>query len=531
MTQTTESLTPGVQILHFEDYGYGPNGSMKRKDWRAECLKNLLAGKGQFEAWQNTWKYSKNDSLPSVDIGITVLHANDTSKLSVRFLSTRPYALDFSGHLFDETFNAYGYTFETHAYFNGATFTNGANFHSAKFKQSANLRLAVFEKNTEFRNASFASIAHFNDATFVNYAIFANAEFDELVYFSGAHFGENAIFNEVTFRNDTHFTNTTFELIAGFRLANFHGDANFKGAWFLGEANFFNAQLLKQCRFDVQLGEMCEMDHWIQLHRFTQFRSFANFENALIEKVGHFEGVEFKTAPPSFRGVDIGTTRLEFSNDYFFPNDSNTQQAIDDISFLKRLSDEHGQTDQALNFNAMELRAKRRQEGAGWGFVFFTWLYELVSNFGRSFVRPLIAYFVLLIFTLGVSFEHAASTARAVKNCPAHVDWYKSMEWVDGTENCPSEYYKNLTGAKKDKEDEAWHLDGFRAAFEYTLYRSSGILDFADSDKKTSEVAQRLFGQPIEPGYMRAWGVFKAIASTALLFLAALGLRNKYRIK
>jgi hypothetical protein len=30
---------------------------------------------------------------------------------------------------------------------------------------------------------------------------------------------------------------------------------------------------------------------------------------------------------------------------------------------------------------------------------------------------------------------------------------------------------------------------------------------------------------------MRLWGIFKAIASTALLFLAALGLRNKYRIK
>jgi uncharacterized protein involved in copper resistance len=61
--------------------------------------------------------------------------------------------------------------------------------------------------------------------------------------------------------------------------------------------------------------------------------------------------------------------------------------------------------------------------------------------------------------------------------------------------------------------------------------RAAGILDFSDNGKGTEAVANRLFGQPIEPWWMRIWGVLKAVASTALLFLAALGLRNKYRIK
>ena len=343
----------------------------------------------------------------------------------------------------------------------------------------------VFESQFNVNGVEFLLECNFNHVTFKGDALFIETVFHEFAWF------DHAVFKQFAW-----FEKTIFERLAHFACAEFNGLITFNNA---------------------------------------SFGKGAIFESAIFNRVGNFENTNFKAVPPSFRGVNLATTRLEFSGDDYFPKGlaegSDLEYVVKDISFLKRLSDEHGQAEQALNFNAMELRARKLLASTGWGFKTVTWLYEVVSNFGRSFVRPLVAYALLIIFTLGVSFEHAASTARAVKNCPAHVDWYKSMEWVDGTENCQSEYYKNLTGAKKDKEDEALHLSGFRAAFEYTLYRSSGILDFSDNDKKTSEVTQRLFGQPIEPWYMRIWGVFKAIASTALLFLAALGLRNKYRVK
>ena len=56
-------------------------------------------------------------------------------------------------------------------------------------------------------------------------------------------------------------------------------------------------------------------------------------------------------------------------------------------------------------------------------------------------------------------------------------------------------------------------------------------MDFTDTGKQNNAVNCRLFEEPIEPPLMRVWGIFKGIASIALLFLAALGLRNKYRIK
>jgi hypothetical protein len=70
-----------------------------------------------------------------------------------------------------------------------------------------------------------------------------------------------------------------------------------------------------------------------------------------------------------------------------------------------------------------------------------------------------------------------------------------------------------------------------RAVAEYAMFRAGGLMDFTDTGKQNNAVNCRLFEEPIEPPLMRAWGIFKGIASIALLFLAALGLRNKYRIK
>ena len=70
-----------------------------------------------------------------------------------------------------------------------------------------------------------------------------------------------------------------------------------------------------------------------------------------------------------------------------------------------------------------------------------------------------------------------------------------------------------------------------RAVFEYAMFRAGGVMDFTDTGKQNNAVNCRLFDEPIEPVFMRGWGMLKGIASIALLFLAALGLRNKYRIK
>lgn len=146
-----------------------------------------------------------------------------------------------------------------------------------------------------------------------------------------------------------------------------------------------------------------------------------------------------------------------------------------------------------------------------------TWFYGAVSDYGRSFARPLGFYISLLVLTYALAAAHAAFSLTD-KDCDG-TQWQIFADLRRTTASC--------TPAPDDKH----HLSGYRAASEYTLYRAAGVLDFSDSGKAIDAVFRRLFGQTIEPDWMRVWGVFKALASTALLFLTALGLRNKYRIR
>jgi uncharacterized protein YjbI with pentapeptide repeats len=244
-----------VEVMDLDKTGYGPEGTHTREAWRKECKAKLLAGKIHFEGWQNSWKYNKNNSLPNVHLGITLHHADGTCTQFRQYSGFKPYALDFSGQVFDETVSAYECIFENHAYFTGATFKKIANFHAAKFNESTDFSQAFFEETADFRKASLVGNAHFNDAIFVNYVIFIEVKFDGTASFSGVTFREKALFHNAEFEKDAHFTNTTFKLPAVFSDSTFKGDANFKGAWFLGEAQFFKARFLKQCRFDAKLGE------------------------------------------------------------------------------------------------------------------------------------------------------------------------------------------------------------------------------------------------------------------------------------
>jgi hypothetical protein len=173
---------------------------------------------------------------------------------------------------------------------------------------------------------------------------------------------------------------------------------------------------------------------------------------------------------------------------------------------LKRLSDEHGQTDQALMFNAFELNAKAKQPNAGFWFKLFTWLYKNVADYGRSFTKPIFWYGVLIC--LSATFSMIYST-------------YSDSPAVERQALC----------IQIKDQPPLLKLDYERAVAEYAMFRAGGLMDFTDTGKQNNAVNCRLFEEPIEPPLMRAWGIFKGIASIALLFLAALGLRNKYRIK
>lgn len=487
----TNSNIPGqkkvvsVEILHLDELGYGPQGKHTRREWRAECLENILAGKDQFEAWQVSWQGQINTTLFKRSFRCNVIfETGETEILNSEYVPYEPYSLDFTGQSFANFVNASGVNFLQNALFSAAIFNGGyIDFRAAPFLGAMDFSNSVFHADTSFSHVFIITTARFEKAQFRG-----NADFT------------NAIINGSTLFQDAKFCLS----------------ATFKNVFFHGAVNFSNAEFKKQCRFEGATVE-----------------AKADFENAEITNVGHFERVRFKGKMPNFLGVDNAKTLLVFSGDEYFPKKDTSEDAIKRIGQLKRLADEHGQIDQALMFNAFELNAKRARSmdvvnhlkwwqklfnGHAW-LAWTTYAYDKLSDYGRSFTRPLLAYGVLMLVTLVLALGHGL---WASMDACGREWWNVYAQLYRDQVSCP---VVATVGEQKIP------LTVPRAAFEYTAYRASGVLDFVDADKQTIAVANRLFNQPIEPMWMRIWGVAKAIASAALLFLAALGLRNKYRIK
>lgn len=512
----------GIQPRDLDVKGYGPLGQYTRGEWRQECSENLRLGAHTFKKWQEGWMGRVQDDQPPVQHSGDVTFDDGLSMLF--YVNPQPaHSLDFVGNTFTDPVDLKGFEFLSSALFTGVKFKRGVNLTDAIFSSDASFSCAEIYGNAYFRSVFFGGKTDFVDNRFISYVYFNNAVFGRNVNFSRSTFGGDADFDFSKFAVDADFKEITVDGNASFRHAVFRrdayfnnvsikGNADFSGSEFKSDAYFTKTVFHNQCRFN----NLVDMETG-RLGSETRFSGVVDFESVIFKSVGHFERVRFMGQVPSFLGVDTAATRLEFSGASYFPKNDRTEDAINRLGHLKRLADEHGQTDQAIDFNALELSAKSGLATTGSFTKLVTWVYGAVSDYGRSFTRPIATYIALLLITLLLAAGHAAFSLPA-KDC-------NGARWQVLND------LRRTTAPCVPVTDDKLHLSGYRAAFEYSLYRAAGVLDFSDNGKATDAVARRLFGQPIEPWWMRIWGVFKAIASTALLFLTALGLRNKYRIK
>ena len=497
-----------IEILHLDKVGYGPEGKHTRREWRKECSDNLIASIEQFEAWQETWQ-DKVKTAPRQSYGY-VIYYEDGSQKNVSVANSSFFSFDFIAQTFEVNHSFKEFKFVILADFRCAKFEGDADFGYAKFEDGADFTYAKFEESSKFNNCTFKKTALFNKTKFEDDVSFRSADFNARAEFVSLNFNGRADFLSASFKSQVSFRNANFTGVALFINVNFRSDATFHYAKFYAEVRFHSAR----------------------------FNEISSFEDVLFENVGHFEGALFFKKDPCFLGCRIDNTRLEFDEDMHFPIDDFTRSAITNISFLKRLSDEHGQTDQALNFNAMDLRAKRKLEfqnlspvkhkdaiallnlpswrvwlwvnnffkGKFW-FCVFTYLYELCSDFGRSFTRPLFILITLNIITITVCLFVASQQMHSNQSI-----------------------FSTLTKELQFEGSNKISLSAFRAATEYSLYKTGNFFDFSDADKRTEIINQRLFGSAIEPSFIRVYGFLKGLFSAVLIFLIGLGVRNKYRV-
>jgi uncharacterized protein YjbI with pentapeptide repeats len=330
-------------------------------------------------AWFKGFLFSKPSSFHSATFSEGASFDDANFLDGARFVGATFYGAGFSGVTFALWAHFEGATFSRGAYFNGTTFSGGADFNGASFS-------GPFA--TSFDGAAFGGRTYFNCTTFSAGANFKGATFSREAYFSGATFSGWASFDGAAFAGKAYFTGATFPGKAHLTGATFSGGAYFDGATFSGSTTFSQAE-------------------------FDEATKFINVE---MKGETTFEGATFLMEPPHFFGAKLhqGTVWRGITWPSKPKDKSEAGRFIDAYACLKLEMDRLKKHEDELDFFALELRARGVSLGTSLGtWSIQSWVitaYGLLSDYGRSYVRPLIALFVIAVIGAGAFWRSDART-------------------------------------------------------------------------------------------------------------------------
>jgi uncharacterized protein YjbI with pentapeptide repeats len=301
-------------------------------------------------------------------------------------------AVRFNGSVFVGNVSFFMATFTGEANFTKATFAGEASFHYAMFAAEANFGQATFTGEANFEGARFKRFANFTEATFAGITIFRQvtfksgpefwgATFTGKANFEGAKFAGITIFRQVTFKGEAEFYYARFERHSYFQQATFTGKANFEAATFEREADFQHTEFLG-----------------ITIFREAHFKQVANFHAARFSKTVSFRGSDWG-AVPDFIGTawKDGVAIADFEQlqtqlnkgelDWRNPSTSDPAPITDRLQALRKMARDADDRPRELDYFALELQARYQSKGA-WAKRCLVGLYGGLSNHGRGVGRP-----------------------------------------------------------------------------------------------------------------------------------------------
>jgi uncharacterized protein YjbI with pentapeptide repeats len=353
-------------------------------------------------------------------------------------------------------------TFSTYASFEGATFFGVTRFIGASFSDT-NFKNATFADPVDFVGAIFSETADFGGATFSGSAVFAGAAFSKDADFDRATFKDGAHFYDATFSSSAMFTHATFSPYAYFRRATFSSFANLAGAKFvlaLFEGATFSHARFEGATFSHAFFDGATFSGDACFER-ASFQGEAVFVNAQMGGQTSFEGTTFRSEPPRFFGAKLheGTVWRQVTWP-IPPTDATTAgRFVDAYERLKLEMDRLKKHEDELDFFARELQCRRVLHGdwkpiselrvfghtisdpalpvpraifawrsqdlfgrrvvlplvtlrAGkvtlWrpAFGLAIWVYGVLCNYGRSYVRPMVGLLVTVLVGAVLYFSH-----------------------------------------------------------------------------------------------------------------------------
>ena len=297
---------------------------------------------------------------------------------------------DFSGH-----------RFETEARFDHFRFPGDAVFERVSFLESARFDRSEFLGKAEFSEVKITGFCGFAGATFRATALFEEAAFMGDVSFPGVNFSKDTRFNRARVRGEAHFNGTQFKGNASFEWAAFSGRTAFLDAEFFDKADFRDATFSRRVVFggatfsDAVTFEQSSFEgpayfggsSFAQSAEFKAIRvkGLFSLHNVAFSRVPDFSETHFEEAP-RFDNVDLKPARFRKITARKSDTDPSRRWRA-----LRRLAIQGQDHERELQFLKGEMTARRGTQDKLFHLRFWVgWLYQIMSDFGRSMVRPLL---------------------------------------------------------------------------------------------------------------------------------------------
>ena len=462
--------------------------------------------------------------------------AKENPGTGVNFHEADLKQIDFAGFVFPGAVDFASAKLDLHVSFKDTEFCDTANFDNTHFLGSGDFHGATFKGEATFHRVRFhGGGAHFNGATFEGHANFLSATFKvDSGVFKGTTFRQDAIFSDAKFQRAADFSGARFGKLAEFRAASFSGFANFEKAIFIGgPARFLDVTFHQMVHFGgVSFGEKGADFSNTKFHRYTTFDEahfvgYANLEGAKFHEVASFRSTEWHglanfnntnfdsiavffqcifAAVPTFHGATLheGTT---FEGVAWPERPHEGQSPYDAASawaWLRvEMSRSHSYEDE-LSFFAKEIDARARDvrnEPRGKRLLYRIYL---ALGAGRSVAKPFVWLAGLNMF-LFLPIYWFANSAIQWRNLPI--------------------------------QDVIAEVVSFGIPADVVSITLGQALPFiGSSNPERADLYRRLFARADSAGiYMPLWleivGVGQQLAGGVLVFLIALALRNRFRMK
>jgi hypothetical protein len=267
-----------------------------------------------------------------------------------------------------------------------------------------------------FRKTVFGANGDFQKAIFSKAADFVSCRFGGDADFGSASFAREADFTDARFRNSASFSDTAFRSAARFNQAGFKGRASFRRANFADKADF--AAIQSRAAFVLTSSRFAQAPSF----REASFRETPSLDGVAIADPMRFVpdlagGGESHSRPVLLRGMKVcGNSDL-----------------CSRYRRLRQFAADAKDVEREREFFAQEVRCRRfwvdKPFGEGMGRFWFGWLYGGLSNFGRSFGRPLMAWvasiplFALIYLAERHNSYLAGAPAAVVSEAPIFPAW------------------------------------------------------------------------------------------------------------